>query len=102
MSVVYYKVSAEGYKRGPYRLTRDQAALDRPLRSGSVVACDASRMLDERRIPWHLVDAVFSADGVDGITLVYGRALKSNDWNLVCRAATALEFRWRTPPDPHT
>ena len=101
MLKVYYKVNGHGYRRGPYRQTPQQAQGDRP-RDGTVVEAPADEMLSERRIDWDAVDSIFAADGVDGITLVYRRALKDNRWNLVVRATIALERRWRDVPDPHS
>ena len=55
-------------------------------------------MLDERAIPWGVVDIVFSSgegEHPDGIDVVFAAALVDDDERLIVRAYQALKWRWR-------
>jgi hypothetical protein len=96
-STVYRAVSAEGYRRGPYRATLAEAQADCPD-SGSVLEDDADVLLHLRRVPWDLVDQIFStgqSNRPDGIEQVWRQ---TSDPKLLSRAAQALRMRRREVP----
>ena len=93
----YRATSLHGYPRGPWRATRAEALRDCPA-SGRVVQVDGSALLDERAIPWGVVDVVFSSGEAlhpDGIDVVFAAALVEDDERLIVRAYQALKWRWR-------
>ena len=85
---VYFAVSAEGYKRGPYRATRAEAEADCAA-SGEVRSMCGSLLLQQQSIPWDLVDRLY------GIEQVW---IYTTDLRLMDLAEQALRQRGREVP----
>ena len=95
--MVYYAASVDGYKRGPYRATLEEAEDDCSA-SGVVRIKPRDCVLQEVNVPWDLVDQLFSSgrkNKHDGIEQVW---LHTHDRRLMKLAESALRARDREVP----
>ena len=91
---VYRAVSSTGRARGTWRLSRAQAEAEGP-ESGSVEELPAVDLMQLKRIPWRLVDLIWSTGTQgrsDGIDEVYRT---TQDLRILERAYQALVVRGR-------